>query len=226
MARLRCGAGPAGVESWTMRERLLLLVFFLVPVLPLTAAEVRIEFEPKVGAIGARVIVRTPPPNGAQLRFGRRIVPLFNEAPGIWSFLIPPAATTSFLEYVKEDRTVGKSAVPFVVSGPSQVQTPRLIGLKDAIDVFGYADPRPEGGEKPELKAKPVLKLDEQEILTIGESPPQFMTPAVEFGDLNSASRGPLAGTGFLFTARAPKKKLQLTVPPPVPTPLPENPQN
>lgn len=209
-----------------MRERRLpLLVLLAVPVLSMSAEPVRIEFEPKVGVIGAKVIVRTPPPDGAQLRFGRRIVPVFKEAPGMWTFLVPPASTTSFLEYVKEDRTVGKSAVPFVVSGSSQVQTPKLIGLREAIDVFGYSDPRPEGGEKPEMKAKPILRLDEQEILTIGEPSPQFMTPAVEFGDLNSASRGPLQGTGLLFTARAPKKKLQLTVPSPVPTPLPENPE-
>lgn len=209
-----------------MAKPLLLLLPALLAGLPLAADTVRIEFEPRVGVLGAKVMVKTPPPEGAQFRYGKKIVPFFKEGPGLWSFIVPPASATAFLEYVKEDRTVGKSAVPFVVSGTSLVQTPRLIGLKEAIDVFGYSDPRPEGGEKPEMKARPILKLDEQEILTIGEPSPQFLTPAVEFNDLNSASRGPLQGTGLLITARPPKKRPQLTVPPPVPTPVPETPEN
>ena len=209
-----------------MRKPTLLLLPALLAALPLAADVIRIEFEPKVGVIGAKVMVKTPPPEGVQFRYGKRIVPFFKEAPGLWSFLVPPSSTTAFLEYVKEDRTVGKSAVPFVVSGTSLVQTPRLIGLKEAIDVFGYSDPRPAGGEMPELRARPILKLDEQEILTIGEPSPQFMSPAVELHDLNSASRAPLAGTGLLFTARPPKKRPQLALPPPVPTPAPENPDN
>jgi hypothetical protein len=207
-----------------MRKGLFPLLAAFLAALPLAADTIRIEFEPKVGVIGVKVIVRTPPPEGARLRFGKRLVPFFKEGPGLWSFLVPPASTTSFIEYVKEDRTVGKSAVPFVVSGTSLVQTPKLVGLKEAIDVFGYSDPRPEGGERPEPKARPVLKFDEQEILTIGEPSPQFMTPAVESGDLATAARGPLQGTGLLITARPPKKRLQLTLPPLVPTPLPESP--
>jgi hypothetical protein len=207
-----------------MRERLLLLVPLLLAALPLAADLIRVEFEPRVGVTGAKVIVKTPPPEGAQLRFGGRLVAVFKEGPGIWTFVVPLASTTSFLEYVKEDRTVGRSAVPFVVSGTSQVQTPKLIGLREAIEVFGYVDPRPEGGERPEPKARPILKLDEQEILTIGEPSPSFLGPAVEFSDLNSASRGPLQGTGLLITARPPKRKLTIPPPPPVPTPLPDNP--
>ncbi len=209
-----------------MRNVSLLFLAALLPAFRAAGDTVRIEFEPKVGVIGGKVTVKSPPPEGAQLRFGKRIVPLFKDAPGVWSFLVPPSAATAFLEYVKEDRTIGKSAVPFVVSGTSLVQMPKLIGLKEAIDVFGYSDPRPEGGEKPEARARPVLKLDESEILTIGEPSPQFMSPAVELHDLNSASRAPLSGTGLLFTARPPKKRPQLTLPPPVPTPAPENPDN
>ena len=44
--------------------------------------------------------------------------------------------------------------------------------IKEAIDVFGYSDPRPTGGEKPEPRARQILKLDEEEILTIGEPAP------------------------------------------------------
>ena len=179
-------------------------------------AEGRLEFEPKVGAVGGRVIVKTGVPAGAQLLFGGRHVTVIREAEGV-SFVVPPGISGSaFLEVVSGGRTVAKSAVPFIVSGVS-LAPPKLIGLKEAIDVFGYADPRPTGGEKPEPRARPVLKLDEDEILTIGEPAPLRLGPAVDSGDLATAGRTGMTGTGLLITARPPKKKTPVPLPPPPP---------
>src|SRR5664280_1659328 len=72
-------------------------------------------------------------------------------------------------------------------------------------------------GEKTEPRARPVLKLDEDEILTIGEPAPPRLGPAVESGDLASAGRTGMSGTGFLITARPPKKKTPVPLPPPPP---------
>jgi len=180
-------------------------------------AEGRLEFEPKVGAVGGRVIVKTGVPAGAQLLFGGRHVAVIREADGV-SFVVPPGISGSaFLEVVSSGRTVSKSAVPFIVSGASLLSPPKLIGLKEAIDVFGYADPRPTGGEKPEPRARQVLKLDEDEILTIGEPAPLRLGPAVDSGDLATAGRTGMTGTGLLITARPPKKKTPVPLPPPPP---------
>jgi hypothetical protein len=181
-------------------------------------AESRLEFEPKVGATGTRITVRTALPEGARLLFGGRPVGLVEEAKGIYSFLVPANAPgAAFLEVVSGNKPLAKSAVPFVVSGPSVVSVPRLVGLKEAIDVFGYSDPRPEGGGKPEPRARPLLKLDEDEILTIGEPLPYQLGPAVELGDLSSAGKTGMSGTGLLITARPPKKKTPVPLPPPPP---------
>ena len=181
-------------------------------------AEERLEFEPKVGAIGGRVVVKAGVPAGSQLLFGGKPVGVVKEADGISAFVVPPGASGSaFLEIVSGGKTISKSAVPFIVSGASMVAPAKLIGLKEAIDVFGYSDPRPTGGEKPEPKARPILKLDDDEILTIGEPAPYRLGPAVESGDLASAGRSPMAGTGFLITARPPKKKTPVPLPPPPP---------
>jgi hypothetical protein len=181
-------------------------------------ADERLEFEPKVGAVGGRVVVKAGVPAGAQLLFGGRPVGVVREADGVSAFVVPPGLSGSaFLEIVSGGKTILKSAVPFIVSGASVALPPKLIGLKEAIDVFGYSDPRPTGGEKPEPKARPVLKLDEDEILTIGEPAPFRLGPAVESGDLATAGRTPMAGTGLLITARPPKKKTPVPLPPPPP---------
>jgi len=194
---------------------------FLAAVLlagPTASATDRLEFEPKVGATGTRITVRAALPDGAQLHFGGKPVAAVEEAKGIYSFLVPVATLdTAFIEIVKGGKTLARSAVPFVVSGPSVVTVPRLIGLKEAIDVFGYSETRPEGGEKPEPKARPILKFDEDEVLTIGEPAPFRLGPAVETGDLSSAGKTGMAGTGLLITARPPKKKTPVPLPPPPP---------
>ncbi|MGA7990674.1 MAG: hypothetical protein WCC53_04515 [Thermoanaerobaculia bacterium] len=197
---------------------------FLAPALvvlaagPLLFAQDRLEFEPKVGATGTRITVRTTLPEGARILFGGRHVGAIEEAKGIYSFLVPAGASgTAFLEIVNGGKSVAKSAVPFIVSGPSVVMVPKLLGLKEAIDVFGYADPRPEGSIKPEPKARPILKFDEDEVLTIGEPAPFRLGPAVDMGDLSSAGKTGMSGTGLLITARPPKKKTPVPLPPPPP---------
>ncbi|MFI5120419.1 MAG: hypothetical protein ACHQM4_08400 [Thermoanaerobaculia bacterium] len=181
-------------------------------------ADGRLEFEPRVGAVGGRVVVKANVPAGAQLLFGGRPVGVIREADGVSSFVVPPGISGgAFLEVVSGGRSIAKSAVPFIVSGASLAAPPKLIGLKEAIDVFGYSDPRPTGGEKPEPRARPVLKLDEDEILTIGEPAPFHLGPAVESGDLASAGKTGMSGTGLLITARPPKKKTPVPLPPPPP---------
>lgn len=181
-------------------------------------AEERLEFEPKVGAVGGRVVVKSGVPAGAHLLFGGKPVGVLKEADGVSAFVVPPGLSGSaFLEIVSGGRTISKSAVPFIISGASLVTPPKLIGLKEAIDVFGYSDPRPTGGEKPEPKARPVLKLDDDEILTIGEPAPFRVGPAVESGDLATAGHTSMSGTGLLITARPPKKKTPVPLPPPPP---------
>lgn len=181
-------------------------------------AEERLEFEPKVGAVGGRVVVRAGVPAGAQLLFGGRPVGVVKEADGVSSFIVPPSPSKSaFLEIVSGGKTISKSAVPFIISGASLAAPPKLIGLKEAIDVFGYSDPRPTGGEKPEPKARPVLKLDDDEILTIGEPTPYRLGPAVDSGDFATAGHTSMSGTGLLITARPPKKKTPVPLPPPPP---------
>ncbi len=162
--------------------------------------------------------MKTGVPAGAQLLFGGRPVGVIREADGVSAFVVPPGISGgAFLEVVSGGKTVAKSAVPFIVSGASLATPPKLLGLKEAIDVFGYSDPRPTGGEKPEPRARPVLKLDEDEILTIGEPAPFHLGPAVESGDLATAGKTAMSGTGLLITARAPKKKTPVPLPPPPP---------
>lgn len=175
----------------------------------------RVEFEPKVGALGSRVALTSALPKGAELRFGGRPVAVLRETTGKASFVVPAGSVTAFLEVAIDGKVVAKSAVPFIVSGSSLVSTPKLIGLKEAIDVFGYAEDRPAGGEKPEPAARPVLKLDDSDILTIGEPPIPRLSPAVELGDAASAATRSMGQPGFLITARPPKKKITVPTPPP-----------
>jgi hypothetical protein len=199
-------------------RRVLLSVAGLLLAAAVLGAEGRLEFEPKVGAVGGRVLVKTGIPAGAQLLLGGRPVGVVKVAEGMSAFIVPPGISGSaFLEIVSGGKSVSKSAVPFIVSGASLATPPKLIGLKEAIDVFGYSDPRPIGGEKPEPRARPVLKLDEDEILTIGEPAPFHLGPAVESGDLASAGKTGMSGTGLLITARPPKKKTPVPLPPPPP---------
>jgi hypothetical protein len=199
-------------------RRVLLSLVAVLFAAGVASAEGRLEFEPKVGAVGGRVIVKTGVPTGAQLLFGGKPVGVIREAEGVSVFIVPPGFSGSaFLEIVSGGKTISKSAVPFIVSGASLATPPKLIGLKEAIDVFGYSDPRPTGGEKPEPRARPVLKLDEDEILTIGEPTPFHLGPAVESGDLASAGKSGMSGTGLLITARPPKKKTPVPLPPPPP---------
>jgi hypothetical protein len=199
-------------------RRVLLSVAAVFLAAVVAGAEGRLEFEPKVGVVGGRVVVKTGVPAGAQLLFGGRPVGVIREADGVSAFVVPPGISGgAFLEVVSGGKTVAKSAVPFIVSGASLATPPKLIGLKEAIDVFGYSDPRPTGGEKPEPRARPVLKLDEDEILTIGEPAPFHLGPAVESGDLATAGKTAMSGTGLLITARAPKKKTPVPLPPPPP---------
>lgn len=199
-------------------RRVLLSVAAVLLAAVVLGAEGRLEFEPKVGAVGGRVVVKTGVPAGAQLLFGGRPVGVMKEADGVSAFVVPPGSSGSaFLEVVSGGKTVAKSAVPFIVSGASLATPPKLIGLKEAIDVFGYSDPRPTGGEKPEPRARPVLKLDEDEILTIGEPAPFRLGPAVESGDLATAGKTGMSGTGLLITGRPPKKKTPAPLPPPPP---------
>jgi hypothetical protein len=176
-----------------------------------------VEFEPKVGAIGAQVRLKNPPPPGTEVRLGSRALTILRDASG-GVIVVPPGSSTGFIEYVKGGKLVGRSVVPFVVSGTSLVSTPKLVGLREAIDVFGYSESRPEGGEKPENVAKPVLKLDEDAILTLGESPPERLLSATDLGDAASMATRGMGPAGLLFTARPPKKKLPPT---PVPQPAP-----
>lgn len=179
------------------------------------SAQQAVEFQPKVGAIGARVTVRAVLQAGSEVRFGSHNVPVLREPDG-FSFLVPPGAATAFIEVVRAGRTVSRSAVPFVVTGTSLVASPRLIGLKEAIDVFGYAEPVPEGARMP-VSPKPVLKLDDQDVLTIGESPPARLQPAVSLGDAWSMANAPMCCVGMTLTARAPRKNYVI----PAPTPSP-----
>ena len=193
-------------------------VLLLVPGGSPAHAQERLDFEPKVGAVGGRVTVKAGVPAGAQLLVGGKPVGVIKEADGVSAFVVPPGLSSSaYLEIVSGGRTISKSAVPFIVSGASLVAPPKLIGLREAIDVFGYSDPRPTGGEKPEPKARPVLKLDDDEILTIGEPSPSRLAPAVEFGDLATAGKTGMTGTALLITARPPKKKTPVPLPPPPP---------
>lgn len=206
------------------RMRLSAFAVALALVLPATAQEIRMEFEPQVGTSGTRVTITSPLPKGAVVRFGGRVVPLLVEPGRRPSFVVPEGATSAFVEATEGGKVISRSSVPFVVAGASLINTPRLIGLKEAIDVFGYAEPMPEGGEKPETKTKRILSLGDGDVLTIGEPPPPA-PPSISIGnDAASAATRGMGAAGFLLTARAPAAR-PIIVPPlpllPAPTPTP-----
>lgn len=171
----------------------------------------RLEFEPKVGVVGHRVTVKGSVPVGGQLLFGGKPVSYLREERGV-TFAVPDGAPSGFLEVTLSGRTVARSSVPFVVAGRSIVSAPKLVGLKEAIDVFGYVDPIPEGGGAPEPKAKPIFTFGEDSILTLGETPPSRLDPAVMTGDAASAAKTGMGQPGFIFTVRPPSRR-------PTPTP-------
>lgn len=204
-------------------RRLLLPAVAAVGALPLLSQSVAtLDFEPRVAATNARVVVKYPAPPGATLRFGDRSVAYIREEAGRLVFLVPPNATTAFIELRIGEKVVARSAVPFVVSGPS-VAPPKLIGLKEAIDVFAYQDdPTPEGGKAPQTPVRPILRLGDSDILTIGEPAPQRMPfPAVNPGDLASAASHGMGPAAFLITARPPVRRVILPTPTPTSTPTP-----
>jgi hypothetical protein len=207
------------------RGRLIPLALAALAALPLLSQSVAtLDFEPRVGATNARVVVKYPAPSGSSLRFGDRTVAFVREDTGHLIFLVPPNASTSFIEVRLKDRIIARSAVPFVVTGPSVV-SPRLIGLKEAIDVFAYQDdPTPEGGKKPETPVKPILRFGDSDILTLGEAAPQQMPlPAVNLGDASSQATRSMGPAAFLVTARPPVKRVVIPTPTPTPTaPPPE----
>lgn len=201
-------------------RRLLPPVLVAAAALPLLSQGVAtLEFEPRVGANGSRVTVHTPAPSGATLRFGDRIVTYVREDAGHLVFLVPANVTSAFIELRSGDRVLAKSAVPFIVSGTSIV-APKLIGLREAIDVYAYQDdPMPEGGRKPETPVRPILRLGDSDVLTVGESEPQRMPlPAVSLGDAASAATRGMGPSAFLITARPPVKRVVLPTPTPTPT--------
>lgn len=209
-----------------MRIRRLLPAFLVAAgALPLLSQGVAtLEFEPRVGAIGARVTVRYPAPPGVTLRFGDRVVTYVREDAGHLVFLVPSNVSSSFLELRSGDKVLAKSAVPFIVSGASIVPQ-KLIGLKEAIDVFAFQDdPMPEGGRMPETPVRPILRLGDSDVLTIGEPEPQRMPlPAVSLGDASSAATRSMGPSAFLITARPPVKRVAIPTPTPTPTaPPPE----
>lgn len=209
-------------------HRLLPALLVAAAALPILSQGVAtLDFEPRVGAIGSRVSVHYPAPPGVTLRFGDRYVTYVREDAGHLVFLVPPNTYSSFIELRSGDKVIAKSAVPFVVSGASIVPQ-KLIGLKEAMEVFAFQDdPTPEGGKKPETPVRPILKLGDSDILTIGESSPQGAPPpAVNMGDSVSAGTRGMGPAAFLITARPPVKKVVLPTPTPTPTaPPPTSPE-
>lgn len=205
-------------------RRLLVPVVAALAALPLLSQSVAtLDFEPRVGPTNGRVVVKYPTPPGATLRFGDRNIAYVREDAGRLVFLVPPNATSSFIEIRIGDKVVAKSAVPFIVSGPS-IAPPKLIGLKEAVDVFAYQDdPTPEGGRTPQSPVRPILRLGDSDVLTIGETAPERMPlPAVSSGDLASAAGRSMGPPAFLITARAPVRRIVIPTPTPTPTPRPE----
>lgn len=186
--------------------------------------EAGLEFEPQVGTTGTRVTITSPLPKGAVVRFGNRVVPLLVEPGRSPSFIVPEGVGSAFVVAGVGGKASARSSVPFIVAGPSMINTPKLIGLKEAIDVFGYSEPIPEGGEKPETKARRVLSFGDGDVLTIGESPAPGPLPAVITNDAASAATRGMGSAGFLLTARPPTQR-SIIIPSlpllPLPTPTP-----
>jgi hypothetical protein len=181
-----------------------------------------LEFEPRVGTTGTRVTITSPLPSGAVVRFGARVVPLLVEPGRKPSFIVPDGVNSAFVEATYEGKAFGRSSVPFVVAGTSLINTPKLIGLKEAIDVFGYSEPIPEGGGKPETKVKRVLSLGDGDVLTIGEPSAPSPMPVAIGNDASSAAMRGMGSAGFLITARPPTQRTIVVPPlPPLPTPVP-----
>lgn len=190
--------------------------------LPAAAQEERLEFEPQVGMSGTRVTLTSPLPKGAVVRFGTRVVPLLVEPGRRPSFVVPEGAASSFIEATFDGKPFARSAVPFVVAGASLVGVQKLVGLREAIDVFGYSDPIPEGGGAPEQRAKKVLSFGDSDLITIGEAPAPAPPPWVIGNDAASAAMRGMGPPGFLLTARPPTRRVIVIPPPsPVPTPVP-----
>lgn len=198
------------------------LALALVLALPAAGQETKLDFEPRVGTTGTRVTIAAPVPAGATVRFAGRAVPILVEPGRRPSFLVPDGAESGFIEVLEGGRVVARSTVPFVVAGASIVNVPKLVGLKEAIDVFGYAEPMPEGGGRPESRVKPILSLAGGDVLTIGEAPPPAPLPWAVTHDAASAARSGMGPPGFLLTARPPTQRVILIPPPPpLPTPTP-----
>ncbi|MHB8799301.1 MAG: hypothetical protein ACYDBY_12650 [Thermoanaerobaculia bacterium] len=190
--------------------------------LPAAAQEERLEFDPQVGMTGTRVTLTSPLPKGAVVRFGTRVVPLLVEPGRRPSFVVPEGAASAFIEASLDGKPFARSAVPFVVAGASLVGVQKLIGLREAIDVFGYSDSTPEGGGAPEQRAKKVLSFGDSDLITIGETPAPAPLPWVIGNDAASAAMRGMGPPGFLLTARPPTRRIILIPPPPpLPTPVP-----
>ncbi len=203
-----------------MKSCVPILAFVLA--LPAAAQEERLEFEPQVGMTGTRVTVTSPLPKGAVVRFGTRVVPLLQEPGRRPSFVVPEGAASAFLEASLDGKPYSRSSVPFVVAGASLVGVQKLVGLREAIDVFGYSDPTPEGGGAPEQRAKKILSFGDGDLITIGEAPAPAPIPWVIGNDAASAAMRGMGPPGFLLTARPPTRRIiVIPPPPPVPTPVP-----
>ena len=197
-----------------MRLKALLLAAFLpAGLLALPADPGPLEFEPKVGNSGTRVVLKDIP-KGSVVRFGDRQMTLLPEKAGRASFLVPEDVRSSFIEVVFQGKVLARSSVPFVVAGPALSGAPKLIGLKEAIDVFAYSDPTPEGGELIQDKSRPILKLDQNSILTLNESPVNVLSPPIVLGDAASAAMTGMGASAFTITARPPRKKIPNPPPP------------
>jgi hypothetical protein len=190
--------------------------------LPAATQEARLEFEPQVGTSGTRVTITSPLPKGAVVRLGGRVVPLLVEPGKRPSFIVPAGISSSFVEASQGTKVIARSSVPFVVAGASLVNVPKLVGLKEAIDVFGYSEAIPEGGEKPETTARKILSFGGSDFLTIGETAAQAPPPIAIGNDAASAATRGMGSPGFLLTARPPTRQVFLiTTAPPPPTPVP-----
>lgn len=190
--------------------------------LPAASQEARLEFDPQVGMTGTRVTITSPLPKGAVVRFGSRVVPLLVEPGRRPSFLVPEGVSSAFVEASLDGRQIARSVVPFIVAGASVAGVQKLVGLREAIDVFGYSDPTPEGGTRPESRARRVLSLGDGDVLTIGESAAPGPLPFVITNDAASAALHGMGSPAFLLTARPPTRRvIILPAPPPVPTPTP-----